>query len=1013
MVVEFIDVDSEKKEIIEADLTDFFGLTNKKSLSGKVKEGKHNIKILPTESPIKEIIIHEKEINENINQFIKIDDAPEFENFVEVYAINPGSFNFTNATVTANAKGNALMKCKDWNFTSQICFGEWEKIMDLTPGQDYTFTLTPEDHPGYGEINITVAQHLDENYTFIADIYDEVKAQDNNWSEPIYANEFVRVTYEKNLSNGNVIDVFVRNSNLINTWFEIYNINTTSPTLGSSEMIDSADGKWIYITLKNVAEPVDTFDIKILGEEFLEFDYIHDAVTGAILPSSLSNDDADTGMVPSAVDELAPGESTYVTKHVDYDITGKSSVAADPAWIQVGYSRYFSPNSFDTAIFGSDTPFGITTVNGTEFWITDYQDDEVYYVTSAGVLIDSFDTAGFGSDFPTSITTVNGTEFWITDAVDDEVYHVTSSGVLISQFDIAGFGSDNAFGITTVNGTEFWISDHTDAEIYRITSSGVLISQFDTAGFGSTYPVGITKDGTEFWIVDTLDAEVYHTNSSGTLIDQFDTAIFGSNFPAGITKYGTEFWITDYAADEVYHVTPIILSGATINSMTFYWGHKDNTNWRLTTADPYTGIVWSPNGTSTFYNVTDYTVSTTDKDESYTLTTGLPTATQLNNGIYVRFIGYDLGGGAEDDLLLDYSYFTVDYIKPPTVNTPPENPITKINSTDGSNKTKQNLNCFSTISDPNPGDKLNVTIQWFKNNSLNLTIDYNNSFSSGTFFSTILNSANTTKGDSWKCGMKLFDGEFFSNFTNSSELTILNTPPVVNLVFPADGNITTNRTPTFFWNATDDDNDGLTYELNISCYPGCSSDNRFIQVLINTNHTLQNKLQFLSDNNFYYNWTVRANDGEIFGSFAKERRIFIQALLTISLINDSVNFGQLANNESKNTTLGNPGPLVIQNDGNSFLNISVNVTSLFDSALSPTNNYQLKIGNSTEHGAFEWLNSLTNWFNAPIITTMAIVNLNPSDEKDTSRIDLRVRVPEDETAGNKSSTIIFTSTLAE
>jgi len=38
----------------------------------------------------------------------------------------------------------------------------------LIPGQQYNFTLTPED-PGFGEtINITAADHLDENRTFIS-----------------------------------------------------------------------------------------------------------------------------------------------------------------------------------------------------------------------------------------------------------------------------------------------------------------------------------------------------------------------------------------------------------------------------------------------------------------------------------------------------------------------------------------------------------------------------------------------------------------------------------------------------------------------------------------------------------------------------------------------------------------------------------------------------------------------------------------------------------------------------
>ena len=67
-----------------------------------------------------------------------------------MYAIDPTGFNFTEAEVTATAKGNRLYKCKDWNFTEQRCYGEWTLLQSIAPGEDYTFTLTPED-PGLAE----------------------------------------------------------------------------------------------------------------------------------------------------------------------------------------------------------------------------------------------------------------------------------------------------------------------------------------------------------------------------------------------------------------------------------------------------------------------------------------------------------------------------------------------------------------------------------------------------------------------------------------------------------------------------------------------------------------------------------------------------------------------------------------------------------------------------------------------------------------------------------------------
>ncbi|MBW2984920.1 Ig-like domain-containing protein, partial [Candidatus Woesearchaeota archaeon] len=115
-----------------------------------IEEGKYNIKVKPREHPIKSIVVHDVDISSNITEFIDIDDVPEFGGYVEVYAIDPTRFNFTEATVTVTAKGNALYKCKDWDFTTQTCHGEWVFLQSITPGQNYTFTLTPED-PAFAE----------------------------------------------------------------------------------------------------------------------------------------------------------------------------------------------------------------------------------------------------------------------------------------------------------------------------------------------------------------------------------------------------------------------------------------------------------------------------------------------------------------------------------------------------------------------------------------------------------------------------------------------------------------------------------------------------------------------------------------------------------------------------------------------------------------------------------------------------------------------------------------------
>jgi hypothetical protein len=119
-----------------------------------IPKGKYNIKVKLQNSPIQEITFNDIDVTQNITDFIKIDNPSEVDGFVEVYVIDPTQFNFTRATVTGIAVGDSLYKCKDWDFVNQICTGNWAKIMDLTPGQEYSFVLTPED-PAYAQMPIT------------------------------------------------------------------------------------------------------------------------------------------------------------------------------------------------------------------------------------------------------------------------------------------------------------------------------------------------------------------------------------------------------------------------------------------------------------------------------------------------------------------------------------------------------------------------------------------------------------------------------------------------------------------------------------------------------------------------------------------------------------------------------------------------------------------------------------------------------------------------------------------
>ena len=371
-------------------------------------------------------------------------------------------------------------------------------------------------------------------------------------------------------------------------------------------------------------------------------------------------------------------------------------------------------------------------------------------------------------------------------------------------------------------------------------------------------------------------------------------------------------------------------------------------------------------------------------------------------------------------VVFNVSYWT-NYSIGSTANVAPTTPTPEINTTDLSNKTLQDVHCYDNLIDPN-GDNMNATVRWYNNSVLAFTYYYNNSYANNTFFDSVLANGNTTKGQQWHCGIVLYDGALASAQGNSTNLTILNTAPVVTLASPADGNVTTDRTPTFSWTSSDDDGDTVSYELNLTCFSSAGgscnsgSDNRYVQGITSTSHDIVGDLQFLSDNGFYYNWTVRANDSEQFGSWATWRNISIQSVITISLPNSSIEFGNIEFTENNDTSDNSPLPFLIQNDGNAFVNVTIEATNLWGSQANPNSNYRFKVDNLTiENGSFNWGSSVTNYTNVPASgsPSLCIARLNYTDVTDTAEIDINITVPTDEGSGVRSSTATFVSSLAE
>lgn len=299
-----------------------------------LSSGMYDIAIRPLDGKIKKVSFEDYNLSSGVNQIIDLDEAVSVERFQKTYAINPKLLGFENATVTITATANTLYKCADWNYTEQSCGGSWILLKSgMVPGEEYNITISPDD-PGFGEINITAAQHLDENYSFISDVYNETSVLDGNWTETINHTEIIRVTFEQNLTSAHHIKIYVRNNQSANTHVKVFEENTSN-LITTFENISSEGYYKAYLTAMSGEN--DTFDLKVINDDelttsFLEFDHIIDPneipnVT-ITAPANTTNHDSGTAGVElnvTVIDDLLPVDNVTLSIYGNKD--GNPSLA--------------------------------------------------------------------------------------------------------------------------------------------------------------------------------------------------------------------------------------------------------------------------------------------------------------------------------------------------------------------------------------------------------------------------------------------------------------------------------------------------------------------------------------------------------------------------------------------------------------------------------------------------------------------------------------------------------------
>ncbi|MCA9490672.1 MAG: hypothetical protein KC621_12160 [Myxococcales bacterium] len=228
-------------------------------------------------------------------------------------------------------------------------------------------------------------------------------------------------------------------------------------------------------------------------------------------------------------------------------------------------------SSFSTGGFGALSVTGIAydpTTSG--YALLNDQGDELYYVTTGGVVTGQCDLAAPGVTGGQGIAydAVAGV-FAVVDSTADRVFtvdrSVTNGGPcnVLGSFDTSAFGATNPSDIAWVSATdELAILDSTADEVFVVDKTGVLQDRFDTGnGFGATTPTGLVYDvlSSRYQVVDSQVRQQFTVDVRGSASLACATSSWSSLSPQGLTVHpSTGDWIVvDNGNDRVSIVDPL------------------------------------------------------------------------------------------------------------------------------------------------------------------------------------------------------------------------------------------------------------------------------------------------------------------------------------------------------------------------------------------------------------------------------------------------------------------------
>lgn len=441
-------------------------------------------------------------------------------------------------------------------------------------------------------IFISKAFKLDQDRNIIEDIYDTVRTKDQNYAT-IETNQYVRVTFEKILTNANDITLYAKATNSGQpAKVEVYTENGTN-LIATFEDINQENTYRILLT--NLQVPTDTFDLKITSNN-ADIDYVVDPTVlywvgsaGGNFSTAANWNTAAAACSGAGNASAAPGtgDTATFTSNCTNNAAIDANLSIATVTINSGYTGTITQNnSITITIATAWTQADGTFTGGNSSFTTNYS---MPLTISGGTFNATSGTTYLGGDFTISGGTFNagtGTVEANNNAAPiwDFASAVTFNNFTLNKTSDDGnlyIGSDDAADVNTwnVNGTltlgEGKISPQNHHSGFALNAKGpISVLATHDGGGGGTTPAQTSND---------YDDSILNINGTGDQsfaipagAKMMATTLNNSLTTVSTSGSGTITWrrrltVTagTFTAGSVNHV---LYGGLTVNGGTFTGG---------------------------------------------------------------------------------------------------------------------------------------------------------------------------------------------------------------------------------------------------------------------------------------------------------------------------------------------------------------------------------------------------------------------------------------------------------